>query len=88
MNHRMDRADLGHPAGIEHSHPVAGFSDHPHVMRDQHHRSALLLADALEQGDDLRLDRHIERSRRLVGDDQLRVASQGQGDHDALAHAA
>ena len=49
----------------------AGLGDHAHVVRDQHHRRAVLAAQALQQRDDLRLDRHVERRRRLVGDDQL-----------------
>ncbi len=37
---------------------------------------------------DLRLDGHVERRRRLVGDEQLRVAGERCGDDDALALAA
>ena len=43
------------------------------------------LVDELE---DLLLDRHVERGRRLVGDEQLGLAGQRHRDHDALAHAA
>ena len=39
-------------------------------------------------GDDLRLDRHVERGDRLVGDDQLRVHRQRAGDADTLALAS
>ena len=41
-----------------------------------------------QQLEDLRLDRHVERGRRLVGDQQLRVARERHRDHHALAHAA
>jgi hypothetical protein len=37
---------------------------------------------------DLRLERDVERSRRLVGDQQLGVRHQRHGDGDALAHAS
>ena len=40
------------------------------------------------QLEDLRLDRHVERGRRLVGDQQLGVVDQRHRDHHALAHAA
>ena len=40
------------------------------------------------QREDLRLDRDVERRRRLVGDQQQRIAGQRHGDHHALAHAA
>ena len=42
----------------------------------------------LEQLDDLRLDRDVERGGRLVGDQHVGLAQQRHGDHDALAHAA
>ena len=40
------------------------------------------------QVEDLRLDGHVERGGRLVGDQHLGVARQRHGDHHALAHAA
>ena len=40
------------------------------------------------QVEDLRLDGHVQRRGRLVGDQQLRIAGQRHGDHHALAHAA
>ena len=42
----------------------------------------------LDELEDLRLDRHVERGRRLIGEDQLRIARQRDRDHHALAHAA
>ena len=42
----------------------------------------------LEQVDHLRLDRHVERGDRLVGDEQLGLQGQRAGDADALALAA
>ena len=88
MDDGIDRADLDDPAGIHHRDPVAGLGDHAHVVGDQHDRRAVLLAEPLEQGNDLRLDRDVERRGRLVGDDQLRLAGERQGDHDPLPHAA
>ena len=38
----------------------------------------------LHQLEDLRLDRDVERRGRLVGDDQLGIAGERDGDHDAL----
>ena len=87
MDHIAHRADFRHPPCIEHRHPVAGFGDHAHVVRHQHHRCAVVFAQAFEQGNDLRLDRHIQRCGGFVGHDQLRLGSQGQGDDHPLAHA-
>ena len=42
----------------------------------------------LEQPQDLRLHHHVERGRRLVGDQQLRVAGERERDQHALALAA
>ena len=41
-----------------------------------------------EQLEDLSLDRDVERRRRLVGDQQLRLAGEGHRDHRALPHPA
>ncbi len=43
---------------------------------------------SLDERKDLRLRRHVERRRRLVGDEYLRIERQGHGDHGALALAA
>ena len=41
-----------------------------------------------DQVEDLLLDRHVERRRRLVGDQQLRLARDRHRDHHALLLAA
>jgi hypothetical protein len=40
------------------------------------------------QVEDLRLNRHIERRGRFVGDQQIGLAGEGHRDHHALPHAA
>ena len=44
--------------------------------------------DVLEQLEDLRLHRDVERGGRLVGDQQVGLVGERHGDHDALALAA
>ena len=88
LDHVAHRADLGDAAGIHHRHAIGGLGDHAHVVGDQHHRGAVLAAELLQQRDDLRLDRDVERGRRLVGHDQARLGAERQRDHHALAHAA
>ena len=51
----------------------------------RHARLGLQLADQVE---DLGLRRHVERRRRLVGDEEGRARDQRHGDHGALAQAA
>ena len=41
-----------------------------------------------EQIEDLRLDGRVERRRRLVGDQKIRLAGERHGDHQALVLAA
>ena len=53
---------------------VGGLGDHAHVVGDDDHRHSVLPAQALEQVEDLRLDGHVERRGRLVGDQELRIA--------------
>ena len=83
-----DGADLGDAPGIHHGHPVGRLRDHAHVMCDEHHGRAALRAQPLDQHDDLGLNRNVERRRRLVGDDEFRLRTKGQRQHDPLPHAA
>ena len=57
-------------------------------MGDEHHRGAKLFSHAVDELQDLRLDGDVERRGGLVADEQLRLAGERHGDHDALAHAA
>jgi hypothetical protein len=57
-------------------------------MGDQQDRHAEAFLHLVQQVEDLRLDRHVERGGRFVRDQQLRVAGQRHRDHHALAHAA
>ena len=57
-------------------------------MRDEHHRSAPARLQLFDKFQDLRLNRHIKGSRRLVGDEDFGVAHQGHRDDNALPHAA
>ena len=51
----------------------------------KHHPHAVLVDEPLQQFQDLRLRRHVERRGRLVGDQQLRPERNRHGDHHALA---
>ena len=48
----------------------------------------VFVAQFLDQIENLCLDRHVQRRRRLVRDQQLGVADQPHGDHHPLPHAA
>ena len=87
-DHLASGADLGGATGVHDDDPVGHLGDHAHVVGDDHDRRAVGLLQLDHQVEDLRLGRDVERRRRLVGDQQLRVARQRHGDDDALAHAA
>jgi hypothetical protein len=62
--------------------------DHAEVVRDQQNRQSEFALQREQQPQDLRLHGDIERRRRLVGDQQFRVAHQRHRDHHALPQAA
>ena len=80
--------DLGHPSRVHHLHAVGDPRDHAEVVRDEHDRGVRALLDRLQQLEDLRLDRHVERGRRLVGDEHVGIVRDHHRDHRPLAHAA
>ena len=78
---------LFHNTARIHDHDVIRhLRDHAQVMGDQHDRRIDAVLQVPEQIQDLRLDRHIQCSRRLIGYDDLRIAGQRHGDHDPLPH--
>ena len=83
-----DRPFLGDPAGVHDHHPVARLGDDRQVVGDEDQRQPELVAERFEQLEDLGLDHDVERGRRLVADDERRVAGEGHRDHRPLAHPA
>ena len=57
-------------------------------MGDPDQRGAVVAGEFLHLGEDLRLDGDVERGGGFVGDDEVGSVEQGDGDGDALAHAA
>jgi len=62
--------------------------DDAEVVRDQQHAHRPLGLQAAQQLENLRLNGDVERRRRLVGDQQARIAGERDGDHHPLLHAA
>ena len=83
--HRRDLDDL---AGIHGGDAVGDRGDDAEVVGDEDHRHAVGRLELGEEREDLGLDGHVERRRRLVGEQQLRPAGQRHRDHHALPHAA
>ena len=72
-------------AGIHDRNTCRNAGYHAKVMRDQNQAHVIFSLQFLQQQQDLRLDRHIKGSGRLIGDDQLRFAQQCHRNHHALA---
>ena len=85
---RCDLGALDDLAGIHDDDVLRDLGDDAEVVGDQHDGGAGLVAQITHELEDLRLHRDVEGGGRLVGDEQLRIAGQSHGDHDALAHAA
>ena len=79
---------LHHLARVHDRDPVRAPGDHAEVVGDHDDRHAEPLPQVVDELEDLLLDGHVERGRRLVGDEQLGLAGQRHRDHHALPHAA
>ena len=71
-----------------HREPVADLRRDAQVVGDEDHREVHAITDLVQQPQDLRLDGHVERGHRLVGDQHVRLQRQRAGDADPLALAA
>ena len=84
----VDRRLLHRVPGVHHRDVVGDRRHDAEVVGDQDESHLPLALDLGEQPQDLRLHRHVERRRRLVGDEHFGIHRQGGRDHHALAHAA
>ena len=60
----------------------------PEVVGDEDHGHVAVVLQLAQQVEDLRLHRDVEPGGGLVGHEEAGGAGEGDGDHDALAHAA
>jgi len=81
-------SDLHDAAEIHYGDAAADVLDYRQIVRDEQISEAEFLLQVLEQIDDLRLDRHVERRDGFVAHDQLRLDRERARDPDALALAA
>ena len=87
VEHVVGVADLHDPTEVHHGDAVGEVSDHTEVVADEQVARALLGLQLRQQVEDCGLHGYIERTGRLVGDDDARVAGKGAGDCDALLQA-
>ena len=85
---RGDVALLHDLPGVHHGHPITHLGDDAEVVGDEDDRGPGLVAQVAHEVEDLRLDRDVERGRRLVGDQEFGFARERHRDHHALGHTA
>ena len=88
IQHDPRRSALRDRAGVEHDDLVGAAAHHAEVVRDQDQAEPAPLLQLGEHGEDLALGGGVERRRRLVRDEHIRVAGDRCGDRDPLPHAA
>jgi hypothetical protein len=84
---RSCRAALNDAPRIHDVDPFGVARHHAEIVRDDDERHVEPARQPVHELQDLRLDRHVERSRRLVRDNELGITGDRDRDHDALAHA-
>ena len=84
----LARRLLEHAARVHDGDVVAHLRDHAEIVRDEDDRGPEVVAQRLDELQHLRLHRHVERRRRLVGDEDVGAERKRHRDHRALAHAA
>src|SRR5712691_721564 len=80
------RARLDRTAGIHHHDAVAHLGDDTEIVRDKDNRQPGLFLNFPQQTQVLCLDGYIQRGRRLVGNDDVRLTGKRNGTHDTLLH--
>jgi len=73
---------------LEHAHPVGHLAHDAEIVSDEQHRHVEFRFELEQQVEDLRLDGHVERGGRLIGDQQVRLVGERHGDHHPLPLAA
>ena len=84
----VDRSHLDLAACVHHHHPFGDSGDDAEVVRDQHDARVHPVLDALDHVEHLRLDRDVERGRRLIGDQHVGIVGDHHRDHRPLPHTA
>ncbi len=85
---RLRRRGLDDTTGVHDGNTVGVTGHDTQVVGDEDDAHLVLVAQLVDEVEDLHLRRHVQGRRRLVRDEDARLADEGHGDHDALTHAA
>ena len=86
--HLGDRPLFDDAPGVDDHDLVAQLGDDAEIMGDEQDGQAEVVPQRSQEVENLRLNGDVERGGRFIGDEQLRAADQGHGDHHPLAQAA
>ena len=86
--HALGIQDLDDAAAPHHGDAMRDLAHQIKIVGDEQIGRPVLPAQIEQQADHRRLDRHIQRGRRLVAHHQCRARGKGAGDGDALFLAA
>ena len=75
-------------AGVHDCDPVRHIRHHAQIMGDENNRQVSFLFQAVDQVQNLCLDRHVQCRGRFVADQDIRIGGQGDRDNDPLPHTA
>src|SRR5271155_626964 len=78
-----DRPLFYNPATVHYHDAVRHLRHDSHVVRYEQNGHSVLSLQTIDQGEDFRLDCHVESGGRLICDQETRLASHGHGDDDA-----
>jgi len=84
----LRRPGLDDPAEVHDRDPVRDVGNDGELVRDEHRRQVQRLEQVVEQVEDLRLNRSVERAHRLVRDQELRLHRKSACDRYALSLSA
>jgi hypothetical protein len=82
-----DRAGFENATAIHDGNAVHRFGDDAQIVSDHDQCHAELGLQLLDQLENLRLHRYVQRGCRLIGDQHFWSTGQSQRDHGALQHA-
>ena len=75
---------FNNPPLVHHNHIVGDLSDHPKIVRDEHHGHVVLALQLTHEIEDRGLNSNVKSRCRLVGDQKIRIAGHRHGNHHPL----
>ena len=73
-------------ARIHHGHAITQLGNHTQIVADEEDRNASFSGQFLQDGEHLRLDRHVQRCCGFVRNEEVGSAGKFHSNHDPLAH--